>query len=225
MTAKWTIPLAILAGGAILAIAVYLSVHQPSTSSGRGNPSAVRPVDSTDHILGNPAATLKIVTYSDFDCPHCKDFNATLRQIVADYANKGTVASVSRNFAIIELHANAKRHAEAAECVARLAGNDAYFTFTDALFNGQPVDPLKYSELAKAAGASPDQISNCIQNAASNGIDTRVDADRTNALDAGAIGTPYSLLVINGQAPIVIDGAWGYADLKDQIDQALNSHQ
>ena len=70
MKPSTTIPLAIVIGGIIVALAVYLSIHStaPSTSSGNGNPALVRPVGPDDHILGNPSAPVKIVEYADFDC-------------------------------------------------------------------------------------------------------------------------------------------------------------
>ncbi|MDO8624121.1 MAG: thioredoxin domain-containing protein [bacterium] len=215
------IPIAIVAAGLILAIAVYLTLKVGTPLAPlTGNSALVRPVDTTDHILGNPAAEIKIVEYSDFDCPHCATFNATLHQIVSDYAASGKVAWVFRNFALTELYPNSKKHAEAAECVALGSGNSAYFTFNDALFANQPVDPIKYAELARAAGASPNAVATCIQNAAAL-VDPGIDADRQNALALGAQGTPYSLIIVEGKAPIIIDGAWGYADLKDEIERAL----
>lgn len=224
MKSSAAIPVAIVVAGLILAGAVYLTVRpEPSTSSGQGDPSKVAPISAADHILGNPAAKVMLVEYSDFDCPHCKNFDATLHEIVSDYGASGSVAWVYRNFPITELHPNAKKAAEAAECVAQSAGNDAYWKFADSLFANQPTDPTKYLELAQAAGASPDAVGACIQKAASSGLDATIDASRQNAIDAGAQGTPYSLILIPGKAPIVIDGAWGYADLKDQVDQALAS--
>jgi len=218
------IPIAIVVAGSILAGAVYLSMKNGGGATGGGaNLSAIEPVGASDHILGSPTAKVRIIEYSDFDCPHCKTFNATLHQIVNDYGTAGTVAWVFRNLALTELHPNARKHAEAAECVALTAGNEAYFKFNDLLFANQPTDPTKYAEYARSAGASPDAVASCIQNANTNGIDARVDAERQNALGAGATGTPYSLIVVAGKAPVVIDGASGYADLKDALDAALKT--
>jgi protein-disulfide isomerase len=221
MKASFVIPGAIICAGVILAGAVYASFKGANPSAASQAASAAAAISADDHILGNPTAKVKIVEYSDFDCPHCATFNATLHQLVNDYGTGGDVAWIFRNFAITELHPNAKKHAEAAECVAQTAGNEAYFKFNDLLFANQPADPTKYAEYARATGASPEAVASCIQNAATNGIDARIDAERQNAIDAGAGGTPYSLILIDGKPPIVIDGAWSYADLKDQLDAAL----
>ena len=224
MRSAYTIPLAIVAAGLILSGAVYLTLKGDAPISPRaGNPALMRPVDSTDHILGNPSAKVKIVEYSDFDCPHCQTFHATLHQLINDYAASGSLAWIFRDFAITELHPNAKKHAEAAECVARTAGNEAYWKFADALFQNQPALPTQYAEFARAAGASPEAVAACIQDAAAL-VGPSIDAERQNALDIGAPGTPYSLIIVEGKTPVVIESAWGYADLKDQVDALLKAN-
>ncbi len=224
MKSTITIPGAIILGGIIVAIAVYFSVARPqhSTSSGRGNPALVRPVDTSDHILGSPLARVMIIEYADFDCDYCKGFSDILHQIVANEGTKGQVAWVYREFPLYELHPNATKHAQAAECVAKVAGNDAFWKFADALFKNQPVDPSQYGVLAASAGVQSEAFSTCYANAAST-VESRITLDRQNALDSGGIGTPYSLVIVKGKPPIVIDGAYSYDAMKIVIDQALTS--
>ncbi|OGG80871.1 hypothetical protein A3H77_02365 [Candidatus Kaiserbacteria bacterium RIFCSPLOWO2_02_FULL_56_11] len=212
------VPIAIVTAGIIVASAVYLSIGDFTAPAG-GNPSAVRAVDASDHILGNPRARVKIVEYSDFDCRYCKTFHATLHQLLDDYGTGGEVAWVFRNFALTELHPNAKKHAKAAECVAQTAGNTVYWAFADLLFANQPTNPLAYAEYAQAVGAISETVAACIQSASD--IDARIDADRKNALEIGAVGTPYSVLIVDDVAVATIDGAQSYADLKDAIDAVL----
>ncbi|MEK7126271.1 MAG: thioredoxin domain-containing protein [Patescibacteria group bacterium] len=132
MKSSFTVPLAIIAGGIIVAVAVYVSMPKnPETSA--GNPALVRPVSVYDHILGNPAAPVVIVEYSDFDCDYCKNFHDTLHQIIANAGVNGKVAWVFRNFPLTQLHPDAANKAEAAECVAELGGNDKFWSFVDGL--------------------------------------------------------------------------------------------
>jgi|SRR3989344_2116679 len=222
MRSTYTIPVAIVLGGVIVAVAVYFSIARPfpKTSSGTGNPALVRPVGTSDHILGSPTAPVMIVEYSDFDCDYCKGFHAVLHQIIANEGAQGQVAWVFREFPLTEIHANAMKHAEAAECVAKVSGNDAFWKFADVLFANQPVDPSRYWEFAARAGVSGDAFATCFAEAATR-VDMRITADRQNALDTGAIGTPYSLILVQGKVPIVIDQAFSYDDLKLLIDQTL----
>jgi protein-disulfide isomerase len=220
MKSTLTIPIAIAIGGGIVAIALYVSIPK-SPSTGVGNPALVRSVSPTDHILGNPTAKVMIVEYSDFDCEFCKSFNETLHQIVANAGAGGQVAWVFREFPLTEIHPNALSHARAAECVAQVAGNDAFWRFADLLFANQPVDPSRYGELALASGVVGDSaFATCFASASTTLID-RIQADRQNALLMGAQGTPYSLILVNGQPPVVMAGGYSYDAAKELVDQAL----
>jgi protein-disulfide isomerase len=219
MKSSLTVPLAIALGGIIVAVAVYVSM--PKTSPiGAGNPALVRPITSTDHILGNPAAPVMIVEYSDFDCEYCKDFHTTLHQVIADAGVNGKVAWVFREFPLTEIHPNALPHARAAECIAKVVGNDTFWKFANSLFANQPVEPARYGALAQAAGVSGDAFAACYADAAAS-VDTRIMADRENALAVGAQGTPYSLILVAGKPPVVMDGAYPYDAVKQLVDQAL----
>jgi protein-disulfide isomerase len=89
----------------------------------------VPPVDpTTDHIFGNPAAPVTIIEYSDFECPYCARFQPILEQVVND--SNGGVNWVFRNWPI---H-NSITKLIAAECVAKIKGNDAYWKYGDLLF-------------------------------------------------------------------------------------------
>lgn len=221
MKSSLAIPIAIAIGGVIVATAVYVSMPKNvSTDLGAGNPALVRPVDTSDHIFGNPAANVMIVEYSDFDCEFCKDFDDTLRQVIASEGVDGQVAWVFRQFPLSEIHPNALSHARAAECVAQVAGNDAFWKFKDALFANQPVEPIRYGELANAVGISGEAFATCYANTPV-ALTARIMSDRQNALDSGARGTPYSLILVTGKPPIVMDGAYSYDEVKKLIEQAL----
>lgn len=222
MKSSYTIPFAIIVGGIIVAIAVYASMPKSPPTSG-GNPALVRPVDATDHIFGNPAAKVVIIEYSDFDCEYCKDFNETMHQIIANEGATGQVAWVYREFPLSEIHPNALSHARAAECVAQVAGNDTFWKFETALFNAQPVNPSNYGVLAKSVGVGSDAFAACYASAATTAINTRILADRQNALDMGAEGTPYSVILVVGKPPVVMAGGYSYDAAKELVDQALGN--
>jgi protein-disulfide isomerase len=86
-------------------------------------------IDS-DHILGDTAkAQVTIIEYSDFECPYCKNFQATLKQVVTE--SNGSVAWVYRHWPI---HQNSFEKLVASECVAKIKGNDAFWKYSDLLF-------------------------------------------------------------------------------------------
>ena len=86
-------------------------------------------VTASDHIIGSINAQIIIVEYSDFECPYCKAFEPTLKRLVSE--SNGNIAWVYRHWPI---HQNSFSKLVAAECVAKLKGNDAFWKYSDLLF-------------------------------------------------------------------------------------------
>lgn len=94
----------------------------------------VSPVDPNEHVLGDISkAQVTIIEYSDFECPYCAKFHPTLEKIVSE--SNGNIAWVYRNFPLVQIHQHAMERAIAAECVAKIKGNDAFWKYADLLFN------------------------------------------------------------------------------------------
>lgn len=221
MNRSLVIPIAIAAGGIIVAGAMYFSMPEIfPTEADRA--ALIRPVAASDHILGNPAAPVTIVVYCDFDSAFCKDFNDTLYQIIASEGADGEVSLVFRQFPLSESHPNALFHARAAECAAQTGGNDAFWKFEEALFKNQPVEPIRYGSFASALGIPGDAFATCYADAATT-VDPRIEADRQNALDIGANGTPFSLILVKGKPVSVMPGAYPYEAVRQLISQALEN--
>ena len=149
-------------------------------------------------------------------------------RLLANEGANGQVAWVFREFPLTELHPDALALARAAECAATVGGsdpasdNDAFWNFASALFAEQSVDPSQLGDIASSVGISGSDFANCYANASST-LDTRINADRQNALDMGANGTPFSVILTNGGNPVVMDGAYPYDAVKQLVDQALGN--
>ena len=72
--------------------------------------------------------------FADFQCPHCKDAQANMEKLATDFPK---ARIVFQNYPLEKIHAQAKRAAAYAVCVAKLGGNNAFFQFADAVFEGQ----------------------------------------------------------------------------------------
>ncbi len=219
---KWLIPIAILIAGSIVAVATYSIRLGTMAIPEGGKPTAVTPVTPSDHIIGNPEAPVRIVLYSDIDSEHSKAFQATLAQLMSQYASGGKVAWVYRHFPLTTVHANSLRHALAAECAASLGAPDAFWRFIDLLNVGAPgsaeFDPKNYGGVITQLGIPEESFNVCLTSGRFAG---RVRADTHNALEAGAEGAPYTVILIQGQEPISINGALPYAALKEVVDRAI----
>ncbi len=221
-----TVPVAIIAAGLLIAAAVYFALGsgpQPTHGGYEPEPTPTTPiagVQADDHIKGSPDAKIVIVEYSDTECPFCKEHHSTLNQVIEEY-DPSEVAWVYRNFPLPQLHAKAQTEAEALECAAELGGNDAFWEYTDTLYEATPSnDGLDLAELpnfAEAVGLDRDAFTQCLE---SGDMAARVQADVDEAWAAGAQGTPHNVILVNGEQ-IPMPGMMRFADIKPILDQFL----
>ncbi|MBX4206347.1 DsbA family protein, partial [Candidatus Parcubacteria bacterium] len=114
-SSKFLVPGAIVVAGLLVAGAIYAGGGTaPSYNTGQVSRAVELPsITSKDHILGSASADVVIVEYSDTECPFCKAFHNTLKQVMSTYGGK--VAWVYRHFPIAQLHSKAPNEAEATE--------------------------------------------------------------------------------------------------------------
>lgn len=184
---------------------------------------ALRPVSSArDHIRGNPEAPATLVEYSDFECPFCKRFHTTLKQLVDQ--SDGRLRWVYRHFPLEELHpVKARKEAAASECAAELGGSDAFWKFADRFFELTPSNNKTDIEavlprVAREIGLDEARFASCL---ASGRYDRRVEEDYQNAVATGGRGTPWSIIVSKSGKTFPLSGAQPYAAVKRLVDLAL----
>lgn len=227
------IPVAIVLGFGLIALSIYFSGggKQPVSNvveSGEdevvaGDIENINPITDKDHIRGNPNAPLVIVEYSDYDCPFCKSFHATLSKIMDEYGPSGKVAWVYRHYPITSLHPSAVHLAEASECVAELAGNDAFWKFSDLIFGERGTNELtdisRLPEFAVSAGVSDETgFQECLDSERNRSL---VEEDFSNGIATGGRGTPHSIILIGDQKLEITGGARPYEEVKLLIDRLL----
>lgn len=171
----------------------------PSAPSGGGavaNANA-RPVDDNDHIRGDENAPITIIEYSDYECPFCSRFHPTMNELIA---NNDDVRWIYRHFPLSSIHRDAQKAAEGAEC----AGDQGKFwEMTDLLFAGAGVTRPQLSQYAKTLGLNVSKFDACVDN---GDFADKVAADAADAQGAGGTGTPFSVIIANGQQ-IPVSGA------------------
>lgn len=221
---KLAIPLSIVAAGALIAVALYFSgAAAPVVDNGPAGVVAeeIRGVQADDHILGNPNAEIVIVEYSDTECPFCKQFHTTLKQIIADYGDTGSVAWVYRHFPLTQLHPKAAKEAEALECAAELGGNDGFWAYTDRLYEVTPsnngLDLAQLPVIAEEVGLDSASFASCLD---SGRHAAAVQEDLEEVLAAGGRGTPHSIVLVNGEQ-IPVEGGQPYEVFQGLIDAVL----
>lgn len=189
------------------------SAQLPSDSFddfGSGSADAVRPVDKDDHIRGNEKAAITVIEYSDFECPFCARFHPTMNQLITD--NKD-VRWVYRHFPLTSIHPNAQKAAEASECAAE---QNKFWEYSDKLFESQALglSRAQLTQYAKDIGLNAAKFDDCVN---TGKYAAKVQADAANAQAAGGTGTPFSVVVANGNA-IPVSGAVPLAQLQSIVD-------
>ena len=183
----------------------------------------LRPVDPRrDHIFGNPEAPVTLVEYSDFECPYCKRFHPTVIRLMAE--NGDNLRWVYRHFPLAFHNPGAQKQAEASECVAELAGNDAFWEYTHAIYRqtkaggqGFPLDGLR--PLAEQIGTDGDAFDQCMNEGRSA---ARVRQDRDDGTRIGVSGTPVSIFTNrHGETRFVV-GALPIEELQAVVDELLH---
>lgn len=178
------------------------------------------PVEKIDHVRGSDRAEITIIEYSDLECPFCKRFHPTMKQIFADY--KGKVRWVYRHFPLTSLHSKAQKEAEASECVAKLGGEEKFWQYIDKIYEITPandgLDLALLPKLASDLGINTAKFNDCLN---SGGGASKVQRDSTDALNAGGQGTPYSVIINKAGQKLPISGALPVEQIKPMIDSLL----
>lgn len=145
---------------------------------------------------GSPSKDLELVEFADLQCPHCKEAQPIMEDIAKDFPKAHIVF---QPFPLVTIHPSAFKAAAYGNCVAKLAGNSAFFKYASAVFDTQDqLTPTGDDQVLKAAavkaGADADKVAACASTPATKAA---INADIKLADDAGADQTP--LLSVNGR--------------------------
>jgi len=231
---KLAIPGAIVLAGALIATGLFFSrsegsklqktpVNDPEktdfdpASFGEQN---VSPITENDHVFGNPDAPVKIIEFSDLECPFCKQFHSVMEQVVEEY--EGKVARVYRHFPLPQIHPNAPKQAEATECAAELGGNDAFWKYLDRIFEITPsnngLDMRLLPEIAEYIGLDKTAFQQCLDSRKYAG---KIADYYNDAIRSGGKATPYSIIITKDGTKKSIPGSLPFSSMKIVIDSLL----
>lgn len=143
---------------------------------------------------GATAKDLMLVEFADLQCPHCKEAQGTMDNLVKDFPNAHVVY---QSFPLVDLHPYAFKAAAYGYCVQKQK-NDAFFVFSAAVFDTQDAltaetgDETLKNAVTKA-GMDPAAVDAC---AATQATKDQVNASIKLAQDVGVEQTP--MLAVNG---------------------------
>lgn len=169
-------------------------------------PFGAKPFEQTRKVLleravgpsrGAASKDLVFVEFSDFQCPHCKEAQATVNKLLQDFP---TAHFVYQNLPLVQVHTEAYKASSYSLCVAKLGGDAAFFKFADEVFTNQasltPEGSDKtLKDAATKAGVDADKVSACSITPTTKAA---VDASLKLSTDLGVNSTPT--LYVNGRA-------------------------
>jgi protein-disulfide isomerase len=194
-------------------------------------PGARDPKDITlkldeGQYMGDKAAKVAVVEFSDFQCPFCGRYaRETWPQIQNDYVKTGKIRYGFRDFPLISIHPNALKAAAAAECASE---QGKYWEMHDRLFaNPGALGDGDLARYALEIGLESQKFNECL---ASGKKEEKIREEMGEGMKAGVGGTPtFFVGTVNSQGAFkvtkVITGAVPYANFKQALDGALASQK
>ena len=169
-------------------------------------------VGEKDIQSGSKDAPVRVVEFTDFQCPYCKAFHQTLQETLKGYGDK--VLYVYKNYPL-PIHPQAENAALAGEC----ANEQGKFTpYADNLFSkqdewGKTTGVQKFKEYARALGLDGAKFDSCLSGKKYQDL---ITASIEEGKKLGISGTPGTF--VNGT---FLNGAVPGSDLKSAIDAEI----
>ena len=182
---------------------------------------------------GDPNAPVKLVEYSDFQCPYCKQYwQQTEAQMVDAYVKTGKVFYTDRsagNWVSGNIGQGGTESQDAAMAAYCAADQNKYWDMHDALFTnviGEDAGSFtqrRLQAIAQSVGLDMNAFNSCYS---SQKYLNQVNQDYKDALAAKIQGTPFFVIsyIPKGQTQAVtttLDGAQPFSTFQQELDKAL----
>jgi protein-disulfide isomerase len=187
---------------------------------GRELPIPTQPVSlASGATLGNPAATIAILEFSDFECPYCASFSLkVLPEVKAKFLDPGHVKFVFRHFPL-PMHANAVSAAKAATCGSE---QGRFMEFHDRLFAApKAFDGGDRDVALRSLGIDIGKYDRCLSTTGESIV--REDVRAAQAL--GITGTPTFMIgVVETDNQLRVSAAFAGAGSIRDFEKLLSKH-
>ncbi|MFA6159839.1 MAG: thioredoxin domain-containing protein [Parcubacteria group bacterium] len=171
-------------------------------------------ISTSDATFGNIDAKVKVVIFSDFQCPYCKVFYKSLRDTMKNYEEK--VLFSFKEFPLTEIHPQAESVALASMCAQE---QGKFWEYADILYAkqsqwGETKNTASFKSYAQTLRLNMNDFNGCLDN---KKYQDKINADVSDAQNFGITGTPT--IFINNK---VETGALSAEDLKKDIEEQLS---
>lgn len=189
---------------AVVVVLVVLAVAAAVYVQGRRSapPVAAGTVPgTTSHygiLIGKKSAPVRLVTYEDFQCSHCRAFEGFYGKRIAKYVAQGTLQVEYRPVAFLSTYSTTALNA--ALCVLVDGGKQDFLKFHNLLYDNQPpeggsgLSTAQLTTYAEQAGISGSGVAGCIGSTKYNNW----ASNATEAMSKAGYNTTPTVL-INGK--------------------------
>lgn len=222
------LPISIIIAAVIIAGTIFYTKKDSNPSpapDGTNNNQTIKgpkEINSEDHLLGNPSTENSFIFFTDLECPYCKQFHGTVKQIAEEYGKQGKIKIAMRHFPLDKIHSKSRKEAEASECAAKLGGNEKFWEYVDRLFtitpSGNNLDLLELPKIAKYIGLDKTKFEECLNSEEMAG---KIQEDYEDAVISGIDGTPYFIIINKKGEKFPMSGAYPYEQVKVILNQIL----
>lgn len=169
-------------------------------------------VGEGDAIAGTVDAKVRVVVFSDFQCPYCKLFHKALQDAIKNYGDR---VVFNYKFLPLEIHPQANSAALASVCALE---QGKFWEYADKLYLNQTVwgatsSTNKFKEYARTLRLDSAKFNQCLDSKKYQG---KIDEDIKEAGSFAISGTPG--VFVNGEFQ---EGAVSYEQLKTAIEGEL----
>lgn len=173
-------------------------------------------------VRGDPDADVTLAVFEDYACPHCADYNAEgFPELEEAYVSTGEIRYEHRDLPIPVADPGSFQAANASRAVQHRHGDEAFWNYSDRLFERfrdiSAEGPELYASLAESQGHDPAEIREAAQYRVYR---VTVERDRQRAVDLGAEATPT--FAVDGEIVASGFGSGTIGTLREELDAALS---
>ncbi|MEF8783713.1 MAG: thioredoxin domain-containing protein [Haloarculaceae archaeon] len=173
-------------------------------------------------VRGDADADVTLAVFEDYACPHCADYNVEgFPELQEAYVSTGEVRYEHRDLPIPVANPGSFQAANAARAVQHRQGDEAFWPYSDAVFERSrdisSDGPELFASLAESQGHDPAEIREAAQYRVYRAT---VERDRQRAIDLGAEATPT--FAVDGEIVASGFGSGTVGTLRDELDAALS---
>lgn len=170
-------------------------------------------IKDDDPQIGLKETKVKVVLFSDFQCPYCKTFYDSYKKAISEYKDRVLFAY---KHLPLDFHKQAMNAAVAADCAEE---QGKFWEMADRLYSSQSdwqntEGTAKFKTYAATLGLNAAKFNQCVDE---NKPKNKIEADQKMAQEFGISGTPA--FFVNDQ---FFGGVVSYDELKKTLDEELN---